>query len=774
MPKSISTKQFTKCLRDLTKKGKKGKDALMKARAAQAEWANEGAIQSLKLTNHGESRLPNAEKFDLGDGYRLVTQLVAPDGRAFLYVGDHEDADRWLDNHRDYKWVKNDSDQTLDFVQISDSRMAVAVVPDVDLESPESLLGLPLLRDVTEEEWSISNVPPNAVIYLKTVTAEAWEQDPTGVVEHVARLADADAATLAIDLLTHAHQREWDQMHRRIGLASGQAVVVDGKTAIDAMLSTANSEQFVTWDDLESIPESADWADWMLFLHPEQKEFAVRDFNGPARLRGVSGSGKTCVMVHRARRLARKYKQDILLVTLTESMRRLLDILVKMLCGVEAAYIKTSTMNSIATDAIESLAFDGLKSFSIASRDQVDAAAVCGIQAVKLHPAFGETVLSKIHENDFAQFVRDEITFVRMRFLPDNYEKYLRTQRHGRQVPLPEKARIVILAGVEAWDNFLIKYHLEDHEGIVQHALNSLQESSVAARNTFRYRCVLVDEVQDLSQLEMRILGMIPDSNGKRVADQENGMFLVGDGAQSIYSRGFTLKDCNISVANRSFVLQKNYRNTREILEAAYGLISSYEFADVDEDNIATPTPPHLSARHGERPYIVKAMTWEDESAFVVSKIREMLEDQRLRDEADELTAPTEIPISVIAFNQRDRVRIEAALRKAQIPTTQLRDDVGWDNNAVKISTLESAKGHEFHAVFIVGVCQGVIPHGGLDQSEWKREAARLYVAMTRARDHLFLTYTAADRRAPSVFLAAIREDCNEFEWRRGALSSVD
>ncbi|MFN9945069.1 MAG: ATP-dependent helicase, partial [bacterium] len=99
--------------------------------------------------------------------------------------------------------------------------------------------------------------------------------------------------------------------------------------------------------------------------------------------------------------------------------------------------------------------------------------------------------------------------------------------------------------------------------------------------------------MQDLSQLEMRILGMIPDSNGKRVADQENGMFLVGDGAQSIYSRGFTLKDCNISVANRSFVLQKNYRNTREILEAAYGLISSYEFADVDEDNIATPTPPH-------------------------------------------------------------------------------------------------------------------------------------------------------------------------------------
>ena len=774
MAKSISTKQFTKCLRELAKKGKKGKDAMMKARAAQAEWATDGAIHSLSTTNHGESRLPNAEKYDLGDGYRLVTQLVAPDGRAFLYAGDHEDAERWIGNHKDYKWVKNEADQTLDFVQVSDPRAPAPIIPDVDFESPESLLQLPLLRDVTDEEWTISTVPLAVRLYLKTVTAETWEQDPDGVLKHIEVLSSEDVAYFALDLFTHAHKREWDQMHRRIGMAAGHSDVVVGEAAVNAMIAKENSEQFVTWDDLEAIPDGADWADWMLFLHPEQKEFVTREFNGPARLRGVSGSGKTCVMVHRARRLARKYKQDVLLVTLTESMRRLLDVLVKMLCGAEAARIKTSTMNSIATDAIEAIAKDGLRSFSIARRDQIDLMTRQAFDTVRNHPAFSETVLSKMNVDDLFGFIRDEITYVRMRYLPKEYERYLTAKRVGREIPLPEKTRSIILTAVQAWDAHLERYRLRDHESVVHYGLELLGQSHFAAKSTFRYRCVLVDEVQDLSQLEIKILATIPDFSGKHLINQENGLFLVGDGAQSIYSRGFSLKECGISVANRSFVLQKNYRNTKEILAAAYGLISEYEFADIDEDNLANPTKPHLSARHGERPYLVKAKSWEEESGFIVTRIKEIIEDQRLRDEADELAEATEIPICVIGFNQRDRDRIANALSLSKVRTTELRDDVGWENNAVKISTLESAKGHEFYAVFVVGICQGVIPNGGLSKSEWKREAARLYVAMTRARDQLYLCYTANDRDTPSIFLASIQHDCDEFVSRGGTLSPVE
>ena len=114
---------------------------------------------------------------------------------------------------------------------------------------------------------------------------------------------------------------------------------------------------------------------------------------------------------------ARKYRQGILLVTLTESTRRLLDLLVKQLCGAEGAHIKTSTMNSIATDAIEALSADGLRSFTMA-RTQIDNAHQAAFRAVRDHPSFRETVLSKLPENKFEDFITDEVAFVRMRFSP--------------------------------------------------------------------------------------------------------------------------------------------------------------------------------------------------------------------------------------------------------------------------------------------------------------------------------------------------------------------
>jgi superfamily I DNA/RNA helicase len=345
--------------------------------------------------------------------------------------------------------------------------------------------------------------------------------------------------------------------------------------------------------------------------------------------------------------------------------------------------------------------------------------------------------------------------------------------RHGRGVPLPEKARLVALAAVEAWDKALEKYRAKDYEGVVQSALLLLGASASGTRNTFCYRCVLVDEVQDLSQLEMRVLSLIPDSQGKRIVDLPDGFFLVGDGAQTIYKKGFSLKHCGVAIANRSFALKKNYRNTREVLEAAYGLIKEYEFADVDEENVQRPIPPDLSSRHGERPFIVKCLNFQNESEFVVQRVRELIEEQRLRDEATGLEQGTEIPICVIGFTRADRERMDSSLKAARIPTTELREDVAWDSNAVKMSTLESAKGYEFYAVFIVGVKDGTMPNFLVEKDDWKREASRLYVAMTRARDQLYLSYDVGGRYGPSPFLSAIQGNCQEYEFRNGKFAST-
>src|SRR5439155_24796648 len=87
-------------------------------------------------------------------------------------------------------------------------------------------------------------------------------------------------------------------------------------------------------DEIRRMVGGDGLTDWMLFLHPEQRRLAERDYNGPARLIGVSGSGKTSVLVHRANLLARKYEDEqILVLTLNPALVQLLVHLLDMLCG---------------------------------------------------------------------------------------------------------------------------------------------------------------------------------------------------------------------------------------------------------------------------------------------------------------------------------------------------------------------------------------------------------------------------------------------------------
>jgi len=87
-------KDFQKAAQSLSKASKIGKDAATKALAACTRMKLEGE-SGLPFTHHGESRMDGIEKYDLGQGYRLVTLRVSSDPAVvvMLYVGSHADAD---------------------------------------------------------------------------------------------------------------------------------------------------------------------------------------------------------------------------------------------------------------------------------------------------------------------------------------------------------------------------------------------------------------------------------------------------------------------------------------------------------------------------------------------------------------------------------------------------------------------------------------------------------------------------------------------------------
>jgi superfamily I DNA/RNA helicase len=84
----------------------------------------------------------------------------------------------------------------------------------------------------------------------------------------------------------------------------------------------------------------------------------------------------------------------------------------------------------------------------------------------------------------------------------------------------------------------------------------------------------------------------------------------------------------------------------------------------------------------------------------------------------------------------------------------QISGDYVEKRDTLSIGTMSDVKGFEFSLVLIVGCGKDCLPSEGYCQKEAWREALRLYVAMTRARDEVRLFYTGE----PSPFLTVMNE----------------
>lgn len=764
--KVILTKTFNGNLKKLLTQG--NKKVVQAVRAAMTEAGTNGEIMSLPRTKHGETRIPNVEKYDLPDAFRLVVQVVnsIEKSRAFLFVGNHDDAEHWLDVHKNYKWVKNKNDGLLSFVLVTIETDQRHVPADrLDLESPEELLNLPLLRVLSEDQWKRIGLPLPAYQYAAVITSADFEQDASGILEKLDQLAGYDKAGIIFDLLSHASVKEWPEVHRRLEVIDGSSSVVSSVEAAFAMSKIDNSESFITFDDNNLIDEffaNNTLADWMLFLHPEQKAIATRDLRGAARLRGISGSGKTCVLVHRARHLAKQYKQPILLVTLTDSMRRLLDRLADDLCGVERSLIHTKTMSMLAKDSLSANPVRKGNGIQTISHDQQSDFIKLTANFARKHSELKQTPFYSMTQESLVSFMRDEIPYVRGRLGEADLNQYVDAQvfqRKGRGTPLNQAGRRLMLSAIQFYVQQLQDSELNDHEGLVSAAVELLANSN---HKVGQFRCVLSDEVQDLSEMDVALIGRLKTPNGEVISEVENGLFLAGDGAQSIYKRGFALRRLGIDIHGRSFSLKKNYRNTHEILTAAFGLVSQYEFADVDEENVVRPSLPDFAKRHGMRPLLLRCPSVLEEAKVIANSVGSLL-----------AMGQTAGQICVIGPSTRTREEVKRAFEEARILSVELRQDVDYESDRVKISTIESAKGHEFASVFIMGLVEGVLPAMDVNAEGLPREAARLYVAMTRARESLTITYSPTTEHLASRFLTAIQQDCDEAHIRAGEIRRI-
>ncbi|WP_030715729.1 nuclease-related domain-containing DEAD/DEAH box helicase [Streptomyces sp. NRRL F-2580] len=465
---------------------------------------------------------------------------------------------------------------------------------------------------------------------------------------------------------------------------------------------------------------------WMTFLHPDQVALVRRNWSGPARISGPAGTGKTVVALHRAAHLARRTTGRILYVTFANNLPRVQSTFLRTMAPAVADRVDFRSLHSWAQEFLQER----------------------GVP-VRLHGDKAETAFSlawknvgresRLVELDPAPtYWREEIDYVIKGRGLTSFAEYATVNRRRRRASLHRTHRQSVWELYEAYESLRGERGVHDFNDVLSLAL------AEATRRPERppYAAVIVDEVQDLTLVGVRLLHAL-------VGDAPNGLLLVGDGQQTVYPGGFRLSDAGIDIrGDRGQVLRTNYRNSKQILDVALAVVADDAFEDLD--GLRTPGRRDVD------------LTYHDGDVVRVTRPTVDAQDRALLDALRSLPEGAPADTALLCPSMRAVGHYQRLLTQAGIPVCQLEHYDGHAVDAVKLGTYRRAKGLEFKnvflpqhdAVFANGTAADAA--GGTETSQTAREReellrSRLFVAMTRARDLLWLgsVTRAADGAAP-------------------------
>ncbi|MGW4035388.1 UvrD-helicase domain-containing protein [Streptomyces sp. NPDC004778] len=529
----------------------------------------------------------------------------------------------------------------------------------------------------------------------------------------------------------------------------------DWQAAVD------RSQTVVITDDesLQSILEEGDFGRWKVFLHPTQEKLVRRRYSGPARVGGGPGTGKTIVALHRVRHLVRQlppgHTKPVLLTTFNRNLAAELRARLLSLGGPDVlARVDIAHVDQLATRIVSEADPGNTK------RRIDDAAALR-----EWRELFVETGQTRWN----AEFLSDEWNQVILGQAVSNRSDYFTARRagRGRSVTRSERAGIWQLA--ERFAQRLETKGLETHRQIAERAarlemarktridqraeareerggLDNLHaEAGSGAWLRYRYRHIVVDEAQDLSAAHWKMLrAMVPSD-----ADD---IFLVGDTHQRIYDNQVTLGSLGVHIRGRSSRLTLSYRTTREILRDAIRVLGGADYDDLDGDT--DTLAGYRSVLHGTEPSLHGAPSWDKEMDLVVEQLRAWHDVPR---ESTAICVPTNEMVTQLA----DR------LARAGITPSEITQDGPRGDQGVHIGTMYRFKGLEYRCLIIAGASEGLVPRASVDaweqtdpsrhQRELHRARSLLFVAATRARDALAITWHGEPSRFLEPLLSARR-----------------
>ncbi len=469
-------------------------------------------------------------------------------------------------------------------------------------------------------------------------------------------------------------------------------------------------------DDLQRLL-AAPFADWVRYLHPSQKKIVETRATGPMKVSGSAGTGKTVVAMHRAAHLAREGRR-VLLTSFVKALVRNIESNLRLLCN-------EATLARITVQTIHKTALD-----------------LCAAAGQRVQPPTDEQLRERVKKAAVASrfgaaFLIGEFENVVLRSALRTWDEYRDAPRAGRGRALSVRDRKDVWSVLGIVVDDLLSAGALPWSFVCRRAREAIESGAVKSP----YDAVIVDELQDLGPAELRLVAAL--------AGEGRQILVAGDAGQRIYApRGLSLRALGIDVRGRSFVLKINYRTTEQIRRAADRILPG-EVDDLDEGRESRVGTRSLL--HGPDPEFHGFETDAKQIAFVVDRIA------KLHGAGVDMAA-----IGVFAPTNRQLDDWKRAFSSAGVSVTILGDEDAAARDGVRLGTLHRAKGLEFRVVFVTGCSADLVPAPFVNQIEdaADREDARerqrqlVYVAMTRARDELIVTWVGE----PSPFVATLAQ----------------
>ncbi len=439
-----------------------------------------------------------------------------------------------------------------------------------------------------------------------------------------------------------------------------------------------------------------------LHLKGEQKKVYCLPSNGPVLVKGSAGSGKTLVAIARARYLRNLAQQDMF----TANLRIAFFTYDKSLRDEIATYFNDSSIyvNNIDSWVARFLSKrygrrlqEPLTDYQV-RRECIRAAKSRTFANVPLRAISGKG-------NDF---YFDEIEWIKSRLIESESE-YVEMPRTGRGTAdrVTKEDRHFLWNLKEAFDAELKKRNLSLFADRISLAIKEIERHPLDESESFTH--VIVDEAQDFTLAQLRLISLI--AKGETLTSKSISLF--ADVAQTIYESGFSWKDANITVAgSRSYIFNRNYRNTRQIAEAAASLLSHEE----DKDEIVDMAIPE---REGTKPVLIIGAAKE-----VARELSRLLE-----------SVPIKETCAFGVCTNAEKKELVSALGKrffaTDSRTTTLSEQDG--RRVIHVRTMQKMKGLQFDNVILWNMTEGHFPSQWDSDKDLSKLRKLLYVAMTRA-----------------------------------------